>query len=221
MNQKNLLESGVRRLGCYDTEKVGTLRKYIAELELWNRRHNLVRAEGDDLIIRHILDSLAGMAVLEDLCRRLQPERSDGIKIADIGSGAGLPGIPLAIWMDWCRFYLVEKSGKRCSFLRNASALCGLQHCKVYCGPAEDSAELFDLCVFRALGDFQAYLRMLSDVTAPDGYIAAYKGKRAAVDAETAELPAGWELTAVLPLAVPFLEEERHLVVLSRTNSAG
>lgn len=211
----DLLESGLRRLGLCDAAKLKNLRKYTAELELWNRRYNLVRAEGNRLIIRHILDSLAGVSVLRELADRF-PART--VKAADIGSGAGLPGIPLAMWLRDTDFFLVEKSEKRCGFLRNVTALCGLQHCRVICAEAEQIPEKFHLCVFRALGDFLSSLRMLEGVTAPAGFAAAYKGRRETIEAELESLPPAWKLQEVRPLSVPFLEEERHIVILVRNN---
>ncbi len=217
----DLLEAGVRRLGLYDPEKLHTLRRYTAELEFWNTRHNLVRAEGSGLVVRHILDSLAGVPVLRD-APELQRERarlagSRGLKIADIGSGAGLPGVPLAIWLKEDDVVLVEKSEKRCGFLRNVTALCELRNCSVVCSPIEQIKERFDCCVFRALGDFSVYLPKLAAITAPGGLLAAYKGKLETIEAELRALGPGWNSAEVRPVAVPFLEEERHIVVLENT----
>jgi 16S rRNA (guanine527-N7)-methyltransferase len=219
----DLLESGVCRLGLYDPEKLEKLRKYTAELEFWNTRHNLVRAEGRSLAVRHILDSLAGVPVLRDVPElqreKVRREHGRGLKIADIGSGAGLPGVPLAIWLEEDDVFLVEKSEKRCGFLRNVTALCGLKNCSVVCSPIEQIKERFDCCVFRALGDFSAYLPKLAAIIVPGGVLAAYKGKLRTIESELRALGPEWGPAEVRPVAVPFLEEERHIVVLEIANT--
>lgn len=211
----DLLERGIRELGLYDEDRLEGLRIYIAELEFWNRRHNLVGAAGDDLIVRHILDSLAGTAVLKELIGSL-PESGSALRIADIGSGAGLPGIPLAIWLKECSFTLVEKISKRCGFLRNVLPLCGLRNCRVLCSQIEQTKEIFDICVFRALGKFAEYLQKLEGVTPAGGFAVAYKGKRATIDEELKNPGPRWNFEKIYPVTVPFLKEERNLVVLSR-----
>ena len=115
-----LLDSSLQSLGiAFDSDQMIQLNAYIAELELWNPTYKLVGAEGEELITRHIIDSLSSVPVMEELLHSLGPDA----EIADLGSGAGLPGIPLAIALKDYRFTLVERMGRRVGFLRNALAM--------------------------------------------------------------------------------------------------
>ncbi len=215
----DLLEKGLRHLGIYDREKTELLHRYIGELTRWNSRFNLVRAEGEGLIIRHILDSLAACSRLAELDFAGKEEKGSGdrtVRIADLGSGAGLPGIPLAIWMDGYAFTLIEKSEKRCGFLRNAIAVCRLHHCSVICSEIEHITEHYHCCLFRALGNFQDLAPKVHSLLYPGGWMAAYKGKREKVESEISSLPAVWKDCEVFPLEVPFLDEERNVLLLRR-----
>jgi 16S rRNA (guanine527-N7)-methyltransferase len=145
-------------------------------------------------------------------------------RIADAGSGAGLPGIPLAIALPGARFTLIERMGRRAGFLRNTLAVLGLGNAELEelemekAGPGR-----FDLICFRAFRPLEPrLLRSLSRLLAPGGVLAAYKGRRDAVEAEMAA--AGWAGSwDCLPCPVPGLEEERHLLLLrdGRNHEAG
>lgn len=213
----DLLEEGIRRLGIYEEKKLKQLRLYIAELEKWNTVYNLVRSEGEDLIIRHVLDVLAAYPLLRDVAAADSGGPMLPPRIADIGSGAGLPGVPLAVWMAGCEIFLVEKSEKRCGFLRNVKAVCGLDNCTIICSNYEQIGHTFDLVIFRALGNFKNNLRGIKDIVARGGLVGAYKGKRSVVDEELEEIGGDWIPEDVYPLRVPFLEGERHIVFLRRT----
>jgi 16S rRNA (guanine527-N7)-methyltransferase len=171
-----------------------------------------VKASGRDLAVRHILDSLAALPILAPLPRA---------RAADIGSGAGLPGIPLAIALPDSHFSLIEPSGRRCRFLENQRVLLGLSNVEIMQQRLEELDGVWDLLVFRAVWPLEpGILGRLTRVLAPGGTIAAYKGRRSRLDpeleaAETAGLE--WEL---IQLAPPFLDEERHLVLLRRPGRA-
>jgi 16S rRNA (guanine527-N7)-methyltransferase len=132
-----------------------------------------------------------------------------------VGSGAGLPGIPLALALREYPFTLIEKMGRRASFLRYALALLGLPNTAVEEAPLEKAApRRFSLVTFRALRSLEpALLKALFRLLEPEGALAAYKGRRAVIDGELRPLEAlcTWE---IIPLTVPFLDEERHLVVI-------
>ena len=144
--------------------------------------------------------------------------------IADIGSGAGLPGIPLAICMPHAEFTLVERMGRRAGFLRNAIAVLSLSNVIV---EEKDLFELachlpetkrFDLAVFRAFKPLEpALLKGIFRLLKPGGTIAAYKGRRKSAEEEMAQLekPGRESLNReIIPLEVPFLNEERHLLLI-------
>jgi 16S rRNA (guanine527-N7)-methyltransferase len=204
-----ILENGLARMGLTpDAAKVALLEKYIAELELWNPRYGLVNAEGDDLIIRHILDSLAGVKAMQGLAPSL---------VADIGSGAGLPGIPLAIMLPHIRFHLVERSGKRSGFLRNIILTLGLTNVSVLEESMENLREKYELVTFRGFSPFENKLiKQLKKILCEEkGTVLAYKGRQKQIDEELEALEDDPEREiSIMAVDVPFLEEERHLVIM-------
>ncbi len=204
----DILEQGLRTLGLEaEGMSLDRLRLYVKELERWNPRYGLVNAQGKDLIIRHILDSLSACNLLAAYHPR---------KVADIGSGAGLPGIPLAVMMENTRFFLAERSGKRCGFLRNVLLSLGLRNAEVKEGPFEELKGPFDALVFRGFSPLKTrLLKELKSLLVPErGLILAYKGRRSQVEEElkTLEepLPGDYE---ICPVEVPFLKEERQLFI--------
>lgn len=204
-----ILENGLARMGLApDSEKVALLERYIKELELWNPRYGLVNAEGDDLVIRHILDSLAGVKTMQGLAPSV---------VADIGSGAGLPGIPLAIMLPHIRFHLVERSGKRTGFLRNIILTLGLTNVSVIEETMEKLTDRYEVVTFRAFSPFQNDLmKYLKKILCEDkGTILAYKGRRELIDKELDSLGEDpVRETSIVDVDVPFLDEERHLVIM-------
>jgi 16S rRNA (guanine527-N7)-methyltransferase len=204
-----ILENGLARMGLApDSEKVVLLERYIKELELWNPRYGLVNAEGDDLVIRHILDSLAGVKTMQGLAPAV---------VADIGSGAGLPGIPLAIMLPHIRFHLVERSGKRTGFLRNIILTLGLTNVSVIEETMEKLTDRYEVVTFRAFSPFQNDLmKYLKKILCEDkGTVLAYKGRRELIDKELASLEEDpIRETSIVNVDVPFLDEERHLVIM-------
>ncbi|MBF9018510.1 MULTISPECIES: 16S rRNA (guanine(527)-N(7))-methyltransferase RsmG [unclassified Oceanispirochaeta] len=204
-----ILENGLARMGLApDSEKVELLEKYIKELELWNPRYGLVNAEGDDLVVRHILDSLAGVKTMQGLAPSV---------VADIGSGAGLPGIPLAIMLPHIRFHLVERSGKRTGFLRNIILTLGLTNVSVLEETMEKLTDRYEVVTFRAFSPFQNDLmKHLKKILCEDkGTVLAYKGRRELIDKELNSLDEDpVRETSIVNVDVPFLDEERHLVIM-------
>lgn len=241
-----LLEKGLEALGIPESDSVygtaGTLRgrssiiplvkRYIRELELFNAVFDLVGAETGseqgraDLVVRHILDSLSPWKEIANLASALSSSvvPSRAAEVADAGSGAGFPGIPLAIVFPDIRFTLVERMSKRCAFLENCAAILGLKNVIVLNSEVEKApAGRFDIVVFRAFRplDREMTKTLLRLVRAPEGgglggKLAAWKAKRDKIEAEmkaVAEELDGWE---IYPVPVPFLDhEERNLVVTS------
>ncbi|NBF39191.1 MAG: hypothetical protein GVY14_02140 [Spirochaetes bacterium] len=133
--------------------QLDALRRYLAELELWNRKRDLVKAEGEALITRHFVDSLAGLPTVRSELERagatagggaVAPAAAAGAAVTgaapqmpvtsalfDLGSGGGFPGIPLSVLLPGTEVVLVERSGGKCSFLRSAAAVSGLTNVKV------------------------------------------------------------------------------------------
>jgi 16S rRNA (guanine527-N7)-methyltransferase len=210
------------------------LDRYIAEIELFNPAYGLVSVKSRrELVVRHILDSLAAADVLSDTLSDTLFKGEPAWRIADVGSGAGLPGIPLAIVLPRARFTLIERTGRRAGFLRNTVASLGLSNTEVEEGEMEKAGPgRFDLAVFRAFRPLEPpVLKGLLRLLAEGGVLAAWKGRGAAIREELGKLEAAGILSPetdppssppgdeklrrkILPLRVPFLEEERHLVLL-------
>jgi 16S rRNA (guanine527-N7)-methyltransferase len=234
------LNEGLRALGIGgigNSGKEAKLEKYLAEILLFNPTHGLVSGnDKQEIIIRHILDSLAPWQHIAREAASLTPPDSDGITIADIGTGAGFPGIPLAIVMDNCRFLLIEKMGRRVSFLQNVKAVLRLENIAIIESEVEKAAKngvRTDMTVCRGfseindklIGTFSGLLQSggvvgatdRTDKTAATGTMIFYKGKREKIDreiesCESRELPL--KNTSVIQYAPPFLNEERHLVII-------
>jgi 16S rRNA (guanine527-N7)-methyltransferase len=228
--------------GRFD-EILTLLKKYIEEIELFNPLYGLVGAtDRRELAVKHILDSLCPAGIIFRLLKgrtqdpyRLNPRRAENAgaagdenrspsapeeklkPVADVGSGAGLPGIPLAIVLGDVPFTLIERAGKRAGFLRNTLALLGLPHLVVEEGEMEKAeAGGFSLVVFRAFRPLEPpILKGLFRLLAPGGVLAAYKGRGDNIKREmekVEKLTGSWE---ALSLAAPFLNEERHLVIIN------
>lgn len=207
------LEQGLSRIPGIDLSPVPkNLERYIAEIELWNPRYGLVKASGNELIIKHILDSL----IVLPFIREQSP-----LKIADIGSGAGLPGIPLSLFLPDTEISLVERSGKRVRFLENTAALLKLTNIKVINQDFTQLDERFDLITFRAFSALTENLLMdMKKMLNPFGQIFAFKGRKKQwlSEARIAE-KCGWTVREE-KLDVPFLDEERFLLILEITDLA-
>jgi 16S rRNA (guanine527-N7)-methyltransferase len=227
-----ILAEGIRRLCEADSavgalvkpraeEVFGLLETYIAEIELFNGAYGLVGAKDrGELVTRHILDSLAPLGIMLSLLEKQAPQSMPPapgpLRIADAGSGAGLPGIPLAIALPDVSFTLIERMGRRAGFLRNTVAVLGFSNAAVEEGEMEKQAPgRFDLIAFRAFRPLEApLLKGLFRLLAGGGVLAAYKGRMEAIEKEMAaaeNFAGSWE---AIPCPVPGLDEERHLVVI-------
>ena len=200
------LESGLRDLGL-DAALAEPLLAYLALLARWNATYNLtaIRNPGE-MLVKHLLDSLAMHAQL------------DGIEtLADLGTGPGLPGIPLAIARPGLQVTLVESNGKKARFLREAIRQLKLGNAGVAESRIEafDAPGRFDAITARALATLPLILELGGHLLKPAGRLLAMKG--VVPGDEIAALPAGWRVAGVHPLRVPGLDAERHLVEVVRT----
>jgi 16S rRNA (guanine527-N7)-methyltransferase len=203
------LQAGLQALGLPD-ELAPRLLDYLALLERWNRAYNLTAIRDlREMVSRHLLDSLA-------MHRFLSNER-----LADLGTGPGLPGIPLAIAKPGLRVTLVESNGKKARFLREAVRTLALDNARVIEARAEAVAEpaAFDVISARALDRLAGILRVGGHLLTPSGRLLAMKG--AYPDDEIAELPSAWVVSAVHTLSVPGLDAKRHLIEIERCAAIG
>jgi 16S rRNA (guanine527-N7)-methyltransferase len=184
-------------------QKLGT---YVALLDKWNRTHNLTAIrEPARMITHHLLDSLA---VLPHL-----PE-GPGLHIVDVGSGGGLPGIPLAIARPAWRAALIDSNRKKAAFLNQAAIELPLANVEVVAARVEDYAPpaRFDVVIARAYADLATFAAQARHLLAPGGQLVAMKG--AHPREEIARLPRGIRVVATTRLDVPGVDGERHLVIM-------
>jgi 16S rRNA (guanine527-N7)-methyltransferase len=189
--------------------QIGQFKSYYSEVALFNRRLKLVGAEGADFVIKHLLDSLTPLNYFRELLNK-------NSTLCDAGSGAGLPGIPLAIALPEYPFTLVERSGRRAGFLRNAVAMTQLtSQVEIFEQDINEVTQQFDIVTFRAFLPLEKVMDQLSNILKPGGTIGAYKGRRGLLEEELAPLSATWE-SEIIELKVPFLESERTFCLLRR-----
>ena len=199
------LDAGLDSLGL-PRALAAPLLDYLALLQRWNATYNLTAIRDPrQMVTLHLLDSLAMHAHLDGIAT-----------LADLGTGPGLPGIPLALARPQLQVTLVESAGKKARFLREAVRSLGLRNARVAESRAEalDEPGAYDAVTARALATLPDILAVGGHLPGPSGRLLAMKGVRP--DAEIAALPAGWRLEAVHPLQVPGLAAERHLVVVER-----
>ena len=196
---------------------------YIKELQLFNSAYNLVNtSDFEELAIRHVFDSLAAHDIINSLVadiRNVSVTRSGDILIGDIGSGGGLPGIPLAVVFPQFRFTLVERMDRRCAFLENCAAMLGLQNLTVQKSEAEKiPRESFDIAVFRALKSLDArFAKTLLSLIKKGGYLAAYKAKKTNIENEMDAIRSVIADYTALEVHVPFMKDaERNIVVVKK-----
>jgi 16S rRNA (guanine527-N7)-methyltransferase len=200
-----LLAAGARELGVdLNPQSGAALLELVDELELGNAQFNLTAIrDRAGMLRKHVLDSLS-------LQRYLR-----GTRVADIGTGAGFPGLPLAIVNPQRQFALLEATGKKARFVEQTVARLGCANVHVVHARAETyrPSELFDTVVARALSSLADFAAYAGHLCAPGGRLLAMKGKRP--DVEIAALPKSFRVLAVHRLKVPGLDDERHLVELS------
>jgi 16S rRNA (guanine527-N7)-methyltransferase len=204
--ERDLLVSGAKELGMELGAHAETLLRLVDELEQANRQFNLTAIrDRPGMLRKHVLDSLS-----------LQPYLL-GTRLADVGTGAGFPGLVLAIVNPDRRFTLIEATGKKARFVEQTAGRLGLGNVVVVNSRAETYRpfELFDTVVARALSSLADFVAYAGHLCAPGGRLLAMKGRRP--DDEISALPRSFRTLAVHRLKVPGLTDERHLVELVRS----
>lgn len=202
------LLGGARTLGIELTdEQAVRLVTHLDLLDEWGARMNLTAIRDRPAqLTKHLLDSLSVRPYLR------------GMRVADVGSGAGFPGIPLAIVEPGRHFVLIESTGKKCRFMEHVRDTLGLANVEVVQSRAEayEPGERFDTVLARAVGPVADLVKAAGRLVAGGGRLLAMKGRYP--EQELAAKLNGWKVAAVHRLVVPGLEEERHLVELCRSH---
>jgi 16S rRNA (guanine527-N7)-methyltransferase len=202
------LVEGAAQLGIAlsDTQAAQMMR-LLDELDDWNQRMNLTGIrERAQQVTKHLLDSLSVLPYLR------------GQRIVDIGTGAGFPGLPLAIAQPDAHFTLVDSTAKKLKFIEHVVQLLGLTNVATVHVRAESfhPRERFDCVLSRAVGPIETFVKWSGHLCVGGGRLLAMKGRYP--EGELAKLPSGWKLAAVHRLNVPGLDEERHLVEICRSH---
>jgi len=197
--KRGLIEIGLTLEG--DIQR--SLLDYIALIEKWNRAYNLTAIrEPEKMVSHHLLDSLAVAPHLH------------GKRLLDVGSGAGLPGIPLALAKPKMHVTVLDSNHKKAAFLNQAVMELKLKNADV-CNERVESWQTqykFDVIISRAFSDMGEFVRIARHLLAPGGVFAAMKGLHPYEEIE--KLPPGCKVRQVLPLAIPGVEGARHLVMI-------
>jgi 16S rRNA (guanine527-N7)-methyltransferase len=203
---RSLLEGGLEQLALGIPARAREqLLKYVELIAKWNRTYNLTAIrEPSRMVTHHLLDSLAVLPHLP---------MPGAARLADAGSGAGLPGVPLAIARpDW-RVTLNEASEKKAAFLRQAAIELKLDNVSVHCARAEtwQPESPFAVVISRAFTEIARFFDCCRHLLSAGGTLAAMKGGYPAD--ELARLPTGCDCGQVIPITVPYLDAQRHLVL--------
>jgi 16S rRNA (guanine527-N7)-methyltransferase len=204
------LREGAAALGI--TLSDAQLRQFttlVEQLVKWNQAYNLTAIESrGEILTHHLLDSLAA-----------QPDLT-GIRVADVGTGAGFPGLPLAIVNPARQFTLIDAVDKKLRFIDHAARELGLANVRTRHGRVEQLApDVHDTVIARAFAPLPRLAAWVAPLAGPTTRVVAMKGRWPPADAggdaaDGGPLPAGWRVESVRPVVVPGLDEARHQVLL-------
>jgi len=184
---------------------------YVAMLKKWNQTYNLTAIRDEaDMVTHHVLDSLS-------ILPALQAEKfSFPKRWADIGSGAGLPGIPLAIMFPELDFTLIDAVDKKSAFQRQAKIELHLTNVSVISDRVESQPDsCFDMVIARAFADLSEFVRLAGHLAVAGGKLLAMKGVLSSD--ELGRVPSGWCVSASPQLNIPGVDAQRHLIILERS----
>jgi 16S rRNA (guanine527-N7)-methyltransferase len=210
MSQAAILAQGIAEAGLpIDAQKQQKLLAYLTLMQKWNKVHNLTAVrDADEMVVLHLLDSLVVLPFI------------DGKALLDVGSGAGLPGIPLAICLPELKVTVIDSNNKKVSFMRQAKAELGIDNLEVLGGRVEEITpnHKFDMVISRAFSDLDLFISLTHQLCDAQGKWLAMKGVYP--EAELAELEKNTGITAskIEELKVPGLAAQRHLVFLPFKN---
>lgn len=202
-DERAALQASARELGVdLDERAAATLLRLLDELTHWNRAYNLTAiVDRAQMLTHHLLDSLSVAPFVQ------------GSTVADAGTGAGFPGLPLALIAPQRHFVLIDSNGKKQRFVAHAARTLGLANVEALQARAEDvrPAQPFDSVVARAFAPLPQLLQWVAPLCGSGTRVLAMKGRLPAD--EIAAVVPPWVIEQVVPLTVPGLHEERHLII--------
>ncbi len=211
---EGLLELGIQQLGLeLSAANIADLELFLQEMGRWNQVHNLTAIEGEkDSIRLHLIDSIAVLPILKQFLKTSSP------RIADLGSGGGLPAIPIAIVQPEWQITLIEAVRKKTAFLQHIRGRLKLKNIEVLSERVEVVAMQqpgqYDAVISRAFTNLARFLDLSLPFLKPNGLVFAMKAKRA--DEEMQDVcKEDWRLVADEPLHIPNLAVDRRLLVLT------
>lgn len=210
---REILAAGLDQLGIPDPGTVhARLTVYLDEIERWNPRFGLVKvADREELVVKHVLDSLSAWSSVRDAAG------THG-SVLDVGSGAGFPGIPLAIALPAVSFTLLERMARRASFLKTCAIILGLTRAIVAQDDLSAVRGEFDVITFRAVAPLDRFLRDLEGCEVRWRAIVAYKGREERAQQEADDVRRQWGgrfQVSLSSVETPFLDEERCLATVT------
>lgn len=205
MSSELQLQQGILALGLSLPDgATARLLAYLRLMSKWNRTYNLTAIRNEaEMVTHHLLDSLA-----------LVPYLAGIDTLADVGSGAGLPGIPAAIACPGLQVTSIETVEKKAAFQRQARIELGLSNFNVLSARVENVQGQFAAVTSRAFAELADFVNWSGHLVQPGGKLLAMKGIYPAEEIE--RLPGGWGLAGCHELRVPGLDAQRHLIVLER-----
>ena len=208
-DERAALVAGARQLGVsLDDAAAALLLRLLDELLRWNRAYNLTAiTDRTQMLTHHLLDSLSVAPFVQ------------GSTLADVGTGAGFPGLPLALIAPQRRCVLMDSNGKKQRFVAHAARTLGLTNVEALQVRVEEArpAQPFDTVVARACAALPQLLEWVAPLCGPQTRVLAMKGRLP--DEEITAVARPWVIEQTVPLQVPGLNEERHLVVACRLDA--
>jgi 16S rRNA (guanine527-N7)-methyltransferase len=202
-DERAVLVAGARKLGVsLDAVAATALLRLLDELLRWNRAYNLTAiTDRTQMLTHHLLDSLSVAPFVQ------------GSTLADVGTGAGFPGLPLALIAPQRRCVLMDSNGKKQRFVAHAARTLGLTNVEALQVRVEEArpAQPFDTVVARACAALPQLLEWVAPLCGPQTRVLAMKGRLP--DEEITAVARPWVIEQTVPLQVPGLNEERHLVI--------
>jgi len=211
---EGLLSLGIEDLGLgLSGANIDRLELFLQEMTRWNRVHNLTAIEDQkDSVVLHLIDSIAVLPIMDQFLG------NKTALIADLGSGGGLPAIPIAILRPEWRLTLIEAVRKKTAFLQHARGKLELKNTEILSERVETVAKRrpgeFDAVISRAFTSLANFLELSQPLLRPGGLVFAMKAKRADEELQEVSLDQ-WQLIADEPLQIPNLKVERRLLVLT------